>query len=282
MNQTLHALYGLKWNPFSPAIPTESLYVTPAMESFIWRIENNHVQDGGFALIVGEPGTGKSCILRLLSEKLNQIQGLTVGNFIHPQSTIRDFYHELGDLFEIPIKAHNRWHSFKSLREKWQLHIENNAIKPVLLIDEAQEMQTSVMNELRLLNSHRYDSRNLLTVIFASNHSLLDRFRTTTSLLPLGSRITKRLQMENTTSEQLFHCLSHLLEKSGNSQLMTENLMHTICDHSLGNYRVMNTLSNELLEDACRRKLKQLDEKLYFEVFDPSAKTTANTNQTRK
>jgi len=267
MKQSLHALYGLKWNPFNPDIPTESLYIPPPVENFIWRIENNHVQEGGFALIVGEPGTGKSCLLRLLSKKLNTIQGLSVGTFVHPQSSIRDFYHELGDMFGVPIKAHNRWHSFKSLREKWQNHIENNCIKPVLLIDEAQEMQTSVMNELRLLNSHRYDSKNLLTVIFASNDSLLDRFRSNTSLIPLGSRIRKRLRMESASSQQLKDCLNHLLESAGNPTLMSDELMDTLCDHSVGNYRIMTTLANELLEEACRQKLTHLDEKLYFKVF---------------
>lgn len=282
MNKALHALYGLKWNPFTPDIPTEALYIPPPMENFIWRIENNHVQEGGFAMIVGEPGTGKSCLLRLLSQNLNQVQGLTVGTFTHPQSSLRDFYHELGDLFDIPIKAHNRWHSFKSLRQKWQSHIENNAVKPILLIDEAQEMQTSVMNELRLLNSHRYDSRNLLTVIFAGNDALLDRFRSTTSLLPLGSRIRKRFQTEHTTPQQLFDCLNHLLEKAGNSMLMSEPLMHTLCDHSAGNYRIMTTLASELLEEACKQKRTQLDEKLYFEVFHPPTKTNRHTRQDRK
>ena len=277
MNKSLHALYGLKWNPFNPDIPTESLYIPPPVDNFIWRIENNHVQEGGFALIVGEPGTGKSCLLRLLSQKLNQVQGLSVGTFVHPQSSIRDFYHELGDMFGVPIKAHNRWHSFKSLRDKWQNHIENNCIKPVLLIDEAQEMQTSVMNELRLLNSHRYDSKNLLTVIFASNDSLLDRFRSTTSLIPLGSRIRKRLKMESASSEQLRDCLNHLLEKAGNPTLMSDELMNTLCDHSLGNYRIMTTLANELLEEACRQKITRLDEKLYFKVFAHS--TQKNTTQ---
>ena len=277
MNKSLHALYGLKWNPFNPDIPTESLYIPPPVENFIWRIENNHVQEGGFALIVGEPGTGKSCLLRLLSQKLNQVQGLSGGTFVHPQSSIRDFYHELGDMFGVPIKAHNRWHSFKSLREKWQNHIENNCIKPVLLIDEAQEMQTSVMNELRLLNSYRYDSKNLLTVIFASNDSLLDRFRSTTSLIPLGSRIRKRLKMENASSQQLLDCLNHLLEKAGNPTLMSDELMNTLCDHSVGNYRIMTTLANELLEEACRQKLPHLDEKLYFKVFSHS--TQKNTTQ---
>ncbi len=282
MNKSLHALYGLKWNPFNPDIPTESLYIPPPVENFIWRIENNHVQEGGFALIVGEPGTGKSCLLRLLSQKLNQVQGLSVGTFVHPQSSIRDFYHELGDMFGVPIKAHNRWHSFKSLREKWQNHIENNCIKPVLLIDEAQEMQTSVMNELRLLNSHRYDSKNLLTVIFASNDSLLDRFRSTTSLIPLGSRIRKRLKMENASSQQLLDCLNHLLEKAGNPTLMSDELMNTLCDHSLGNYRIMTTLANELLEEACRQKIPHLDEKLYFKVFAHATQKNTSQHQPRK
>ncbi len=281
MNKSLHALYGLKWNPFNPDIPTESLYIPPPVDNFIWRIENNHVQEGGFALIVGEPGTGKSCLLRLLSQKLNQVQGLSVGTFVHPQSSIRDFYHELGDMFGVPIKAHNRWHSFKSLREKWQNHIENNCIKPVLLIDEAQEMQTSVMNELRLLNSHCYDSKNLLTVIFASNNSLLDRFRSTTSLIPLGSRIRKRLKMENASSQQLRDCLNHLLEKAGNPTLMSEELMNTLCDHSLGNYRIMTTLANELLEEACRQKLPHLDETLYFKVFAQSTQKSKSQNKFR-
>lgn len=281
MNKSLHVLYGLKWNPFNSDIPTESLYVPPPVENFIWRIENNHIQEGGFAMIVGDPGTGKSCLLRLLSEKLNRVQSLTVGTFTHPQSSIRDFYHELADLFDIPIKANNRWHSFKNLRQKWQSHIENNCIKPVLLIDEAQEMQTSVLNELRLLNSHQYDSKNLLTVIFAGNDSLLDRFRTTTSLLPLGSRIRKRIQMEHATSQQLMDCLNYLLEKAGNPMLMSEGLMNTLCDNSVGNYRIMTSLANELLEEACKQKRTQLDEKLYFEVFNQSIKRGGRAKQAK-
>lgn len=272
MNKTLHALYGLKWNPFNPDIPTESLYIPPPVENFLWRIENNLLQEGGFALIVGDPGTGKSCLLRLLSQRLNRIHDLSVGTFVHPQSSIRDFYHELGDMFDISIKANNRWHSFKSLRLKWQNHIENNCIKPVILIDEAQEMQTNVMNELRLLNSHRYDSKNLLTVIFAGNQSLLDRIRSSTRLIPLGSRIRKRLQMEYASSQQLLDCLNHILEQAGNLDLMTPALMSTLCDHSVGNYRVMTTLASELLEEACRQKLTQLDEKLYFDLFSHSPK----------
>ena len=66
MNPSLLALYGLKWNPFSPELPAEALRLTPAAEDFVWRVAQTLVREGGFAMIHGEPGTGKSVVLRLL------------------------------------------------------------------------------------------------------------------------------------------------------------------------------------------------------------------------
>jgi len=59
----LLALWGLKWNPFTPELPHDALWVTPKIESFAWRVEQL-VQEGGFALISGESGTGKELIAR--------------------------------------------------------------------------------------------------------------------------------------------------------------------------------------------------------------------------
>lgn len=64
MNQNLLALYGLKWNPFTPELPTEGIYVSPRIENFCWRIEHVQIREGGFAMIHGDPGTGKSVALR--------------------------------------------------------------------------------------------------------------------------------------------------------------------------------------------------------------------------
>ena len=56
----MKALYGLKFNPFSPDIPASALFISPAVEQFCWRVEQQ-ISEGGFALITGEPGTGKKC-----------------------------------------------------------------------------------------------------------------------------------------------------------------------------------------------------------------------------
>src|SRR3989442_16027824 len=65
MTRPLLSVYGLKWNPFTPDLPADALWRTPEIEHFCWRVEQQ-VRDGGFALITGASGTGKSITLRLL------------------------------------------------------------------------------------------------------------------------------------------------------------------------------------------------------------------------
>jgi type II secretory pathway predicted ATPase ExeA len=277
MNKKLLSLYGLKWNPFSPDLSSEALRVTPRIESFCWRIEQSQVREGGFALITGDPGTGKSVALRLLAERLANLRDVSVGALAHPQSNVADFYREMGDLFGVALKPHNRWGGFKALRERWQAHIETTLVRPLLLIDEAQEMSPAVLSELRLLSSTRFDSRSLLAVVLAGDGRFVDQLRRP-ELLPLASRIRIRLLMEYASREELLACLEHLLETAGNRKLMTPELMHTLCDHALGNYRMMTTLAAELLAAAAQREATQLDEKLYLEVFaaPQAAKTSAS------
>jgi general secretion pathway protein A len=56
---------------------------------------------------------------------------------------------------------------------------------------------------------------------------------------------------------------------AGNASLMSAALMHTLCDHAVGNYRILTTMAAELLAVAAHRDIPQLDEKLYLEVFAP-------------
>jgi len=266
MNKNLLALYGLKWNPFSPELPTEALYVTPKVESFCWRIEHALVREGGFALIGGDPGTGKSVVLRLLADRLQSQRELCVGAISHPSSNLADFYREMGDVFGVELRPHNRWGGFKALRERWLTHLEGTLLRPVLLIDEAQEMHPSVLSELRLLSSAEFDSRTLLSVVLAGDARLTHKLRRD-ELLPLGSRIRTRLPMEYAAVDELMACLNHLLACAGNASLMTKELIKTLCDHAVGNYRVLTGLAAELLAVAAQRELPLLDEKLYLEVF---------------
>jgi general secretion pathway protein A len=264
-SKKLLALYGLKWNPFSPELPNEGLLATPKIEHFAWRVEQL-VQEGGFALITGESGTGKSVALRIVAGRLATLRDVTVGVIERPQSKSGDFYRELGDIFAVKLKPHNRWGGFKALRERWRTHVTSSRIRPVLLVDEAQEMSPDVLGELRILSSADFDATSLLTVVLSGDGRLLELLRQE-DLVPLGTRIRARLVTEAASREELLELLHHALSKAGNPSLMTTELMETLVDHSAGNYRLLTTMGGELLAHGMAHEVAQLDEKCYLEVY---------------
>jgi hypothetical protein len=136
---------GGEWNPFSPELPTGALLATPRIDHFAWRVEQM-VQEGGFALLTGESGTGKSVVLRIVAGRLQRLRDVTVGVLERPQSKTNDFYREMADLFAVKLPPFNRWGGFKALRERWKTHLASSQVRPVLLIDEAQEMNPDVLS----------------------------------------------------------------------------------------------------------------------------------------
>lgn len=120
-NKQLLALFGLKYNPFQADLPVDSLWLPPGMDTFLFRLENL-VMDGGFALLCGEPGLGKSKSLQLITHRLQRLDNVVVGVMERPQSSLSDFYREMGDIFGVNLSPANRYGGFKSLRERWLKH----------------------------------------------------------------------------------------------------------------------------------------------------------------
>jgi type II secretory pathway predicted ATPase ExeA len=272
-DRKLLAFYGLKYNPFLPAIPSPDIWTVPGADSFMTRIEDL-VMDGGFGLLTGESGLGKSKLLHRLAARLGQIEGVAAGIIEHPTSALGDFYRELGALFGVGLSVANRYGSFTALRDRWRQHIKNSLFRPVLLVDEAQDAASNTLNELRILGSERFDSENLLTVVLCGDTRLLDRFRKP-DLLALGSRIRTRLALQPLARDHLAEFLDHLLDRAGAPQLCSPGLKELLVDHSAGNPRMLCGLAADLLDAALRREKPVLDEALYFDVFDRTPKKTA-------
>jgi type II secretory pathway predicted ATPase ExeA len=267
-NADIQTLYGLKHNPFLPALPPEALWPLPGVKTFAHRVQVLAAH-GGFALISGDPGVGKSKTLHLIAHRLAKIPDLTVGVMQRPQSQLADFYRELGELFGVAMAPANRYGGFKALRAKWKAHCQSTLSRPVLLIDEAQEVSSACLTELRLLQSDCFDSESLLFTILCGDGRLTERFRSP-DLLPLGSRIRLRLNLPPLSPETLQTYLEFALQQAGAAKLMTAELIQTLSAHSLNNLRVLNHMAAELLTAAAERNLPRIDESLFFEIFTPA------------
>ncbi len=275
-NQKMRALYGLKYNPFSPAIPTEDLWRRPGLDSLIFRIESL-VLDGGFVLITGDNGLGKSKDLQLIDAHLQDVGDIVVGRIERPQSSVGDLYRELGERFSLNLSPVNRYGGFKDLRARWRTHIKSTLFRPVLLIDEAQEMTADCLTELRLLTSANFDSDTLLTVVLCGDSRLPERFRRR-DLLPLGSRIRVRWNLTPLAHDVLMTFLLHLLDQAGAPGLMTNELMQVLVDHAAGNPRMLTIMGGELLAVAVERELTRLDDQLFLELYSRTVRPPRRTS----
>lgn len=269
----LLTFYGLQYNPFLPKLPTEDLWCPPGFDSFLFRIKML-LRTGGFALIAGETGLGKSKILQMLADWLDEHEGLAVGIMQRPQSTTTDFYRELGELFDVNLTPANRYGSFKALRVRFHQHIKTTLIRPVLLIDEAQVACSCTLTELRLLPSADFDSTHLLTIVLCGDNYLPARFRSR-ELAPLGSRIRTRLLLKPYPPQVIQELLSHLLERAGAPHLMTKSLRQTLVEHAAGNLRILTTMAAELLAYGAEHQIANLDDDVFFAAFHQTTQKAA-------
>lgn len=61
--------------------------------------------------------------------------------------------------------------------------------------------------------------------------------------------------------------LEHAIDAAGNPNLMNKALKETLCEHAVGNPRMLCNMAHNLLMVACEREATKLDEKLFFDVF---------------
>lgn len=280
MSNAINRSFGLKWNPFAKDVPDDGLVALPQIDYFVRRMDRL-VDEGGFAMLTGDPGLGKSAAMRLLHCTLKKRRDVTVAKIDRPQSSVSDFYRELGHAFGVSVGASNRWGGFRTLRERWRSTIENKLVRPVLLVDEAQEIHGAVMSEIRILSSDEFDSNTLLTVAFAGDSRLAANLATP-ELQPLESRMRVKLTLQPLPTATIVEALTDLCTKAGNPNLLTPGLMQALGDHGHGNFRAVMNIAGDMLLEAYERKLDRLDEQLYMESMESRIPSTPRQGEARR
>lgn len=251
--------FGLDEAPFSISPNPRYLFMSKrhreALAHLIYGI--NH--GGGFVLLTGEVGTGKTTISRCLLQQLPK--NTDIAYLLNPYLDAIELLASVCD--ELGIENVDR-SSPKSLSDSLHRFLLENHAKgrnTVLIIDEAQHLQYQVMEQVRLLTNLETDEKKLLQIVFIGQPEL-NELLAKPELRQLAQRITAKFHIEPLTMQETGSYIRHRLMIAGmpaNQSLFTLNAVRTIHKATKGIPRLINVACDRALLGAYTHNLPKVD-----------------------
>lgn len=252
--------FGLNEPPFSIAVNPRYLFMSPRHRDALAHLLYGVGAGGGFILLTGEVGTGKTTINRCLLEQIPQDTDTAI--ILNPALNAMELLASVCD--ELNIKYDQNNHTLKTLTD--HLHkflLDNHARnrKTVLLIDEAQHLEFDVLEQIRLLTNLETNSEKLLQIILIGQPELA-QILARPELRQLNQRITARYNLEPLNLEETGAYINHRLQVAGMSPervIFSSAVVRGIYKVTRGIPRVINVLCDRMLLGAYGRNKPRAD-----------------------
>jgi len=241
--------FGFKEAPFSIAPDPRYLYMTAQHRDALAHLVYGLNSEGGCILLTGEVGTGKTTICRCLLEQIPEQANVAL--VMNPKLNEIELLETICDELKIPYPDNGN--SVKTYTDRiYEFLIKSNRDneKTVLIIDEAQNLDSKVLEQLRLLTNLETDQRKLLQIIILGQPELLD-ILARKEMRQLAQRITARFHLQPLSLEEVKAYVSHRLAVAGqNIQIFPENSIKLLYKLSNGIPRLINIICDRALLGA--------------------------------
>lgn len=255
--------FGCHQPPFSKEIADSDLWLTSAKQEAVAEIAQAITDRDVGALLVADSGMGKTCVLRALRHglgsapvRLTYCHNATLGR--------RDFYRQICRALGLSPKA-TAAAVFNAVGDYIQ-ELSCEQFHPVFVIDEAHLLHQDVLDHLHILANYEWDSRPLVTLVFAGLPELWDRMLLRRNR-SLWSRIHTRVRLPDPEPGDTIEYVHHRLSLAGvERDLFTSDALALLHEGSSGRLRDIDRLATVALKFAARDKLKQVDRALVVNV----------------
>ncbi|MDH3342112.1 MAG: AAA family ATPase [Gammaproteobacteria bacterium] len=241
-----NAYFNFKEAPFSIAPDPRYLYMTEQHREALAHLVYGLNSEGGCILLTGEVGTGKTTVCRCLLEQIPEHTNIAL--VVNPKVTAVELLATICDELKIEYPSENN--TIKTYTDRINAFlIEANARneKTVLIIDEAQNLDNTVLEQLRLLTNLETNQRKLLQIIILGQPELLD-ILARQEMRQLAQRITARFHLNALSRGDVKAYINHRLAISGqNAQLFPETTISQLYRLSKGIPRLLNVLCDRSL-----------------------------------
>jgi len=238
--------FGFKEAPFSIAPDPRYLYMTAQHRDALAHLVYGLNSEGGCILLTGEVGTGKTTICRCLLEQIPEQANIAL--VLNPKVSEIELLETICD--ELKISYPDANNSIKTYTDRiYDFLIKSNHKneKTVLIIDEAQNLDSKVLEQLRLLTNLETNQRKLLQIIILGQPELLD-ILAKPEMRQLAQRITARFHLQPLSRQEVKAYVSHRLAVAGqNVQLFPESCIKLLYKLSNGIPRLINVICDRAL-----------------------------------
>jgi general secretion pathway protein A len=257
--------FGLRIKPFAVTPNPRFLYPARSHREALAALIYGVKQRRGFICLVGEVGTGKTTLLRALLERLDVslCTVLITHTTLDREGLLRMILHDL----LIPHASLIRVEMIQALHDFVIAELESGHFPPLLILDEAQNLDDDVLEEIRLLTNLEIGDTKLLQVILSGQPELEQKLARS-KLHQLGQRIAVRAKLEPLNQEETIAYVHHRLNVAGaqNLNLFTRSALRAVWSSTGGIPRLINIVCEQALVNAFGANRHGVNEKLVVEA----------------
>jgi len=255
------AYFGLSENPFALTPDPRFLFLSQRHKEALAHLLYGMGEKGGFVLLTGEVGTGKTTLCRSLLEQVPE--GVEVGLVLNPKQTALELVGSVCD--ELNVSYPQGTESLKVLVDKLNLHLldtHSKSGRTVLIIDEAQNLSVDVLEQVRLLTNLETTRQKLLQILLIGQPEL-QGMMARPELRQLGQRITARYHLSPLLPNETALYVQHRLDVAGcKRELFSREALRLIHKLSGGVPRLINIICDRALLGAYAKQRDRVDKGL--------------------
>lgn len=236
--------FGFLSEPFSKQIKATRLFLSTGLKMLKERLRH-HLLRRGIALITGDVGCGKTTAIRGFIETLDKTHHEVV-YLEDPSLGLRGIWHQIATQLHLNPR-YFKWQLMPSLKTAIEKNFTDYRKTTLIIIDDAQLLPPTALEELRLFSSFRIDSASPMSLILLAQ----PEFRKVIKLKALQAfhqRITLRFHLSGLSSDEIKPYIQHQLEIAGRTDaLFTDEVIAEIYQQAQGLPRLINTLCYQCL-----------------------------------
>lgn len=237
--------FGLTESPFSIAPDPRYLYLSDKHREALAHLIYGVGDQGGFVLLTGEVGTGKTTICRCLLQQVPD--NAEIAFIINPRQSINQLLQSVFSDLGLP---YHKGDTSKDLIDQLNSHLldaHSRGINTILIIDEAQNLSVDVLEQLRLLTNLETNEKKLLQLVLLGQPELNDLLAKP-ELRQLAQRVTARYHLAPLSKLEIAEYIEHRLAIAGcRAELFPSSSIKTIFQLSKGVPRLINLICDRTL-----------------------------------